>query len=305
MSALVCEAAQFRFGGAWGHRKRGLPPLLLPPGPAASVHAHDLRGEPADQLDEVARQVRHSDPRLALVSEAHGDVFERVVDLMPDLRVLHLGPHPRFDDFARLPFTTKAELAADQAEHPPYGTALTFPPDRYCRLHQTSGTSTGRPLRWLDTPESWESLLRCWRISFPFMGLTTRDKVFFPFSFGPFLGFWSAFEAATRAGFLCIPGGGMTSTARLRFLVKVPSVVLANLVLGDNVFPEFIQEACVPEKLADALAGLLEDTPDRCRQLAGLARIPERLRLAGGSPSEAAAEIVLRLAQEGRPTSRP
>ncbi|MBA4064360.1 MAG: CoF synthetase [Isosphaera sp.] len=124
------------------------------------------------------------------------------------------------DDFDRLPFTTKAELAADQAEHPPYGSALTYPPDRYCRLHQTSGTSTGRPLRWLDTPESWDDLLRCWRVSFPFMGLTTRDKVFFPFSFGPFLGFWTAFEAATRAGHLCIPGGGMTSTARLRYLVE-------------------------------------------------------------------------------------
>jgi phenylacetate-CoA ligase len=52
------------------------------------------------------------------------------------------------------------------------------------------------------------------------MGLTTRDKVFFPFSFGPFLGFWTAFEAATRAGYLCVPGGGMTSTARLRFLIE-------------------------------------------------------------------------------------
>jgi phenylacetate-CoA ligase len=123
-------------------------------------------------------------------------------------------------DFARLPATNKAELAADQNEHPLYGSALTFPLERYCRLHQTSGTSTGQPLRWLDTPESWEWLLGCWRVSFPFMGLTPRDKLFFPFSFGPFLGFWSAFEAATRAGFLCIPGGGMTSTARLRFLVE-------------------------------------------------------------------------------------
>jgi phenylacetate-CoA ligase len=124
------------------------------------------------------------------------------------------------DDFARLPFTTKAELAADQDEYPPYGSALTFPVEKYCRLHQTSGTSTGSPLRWLDTPDSWEWLLDCWRVSFPFMGLTPRDKVYFPFSFGPFLGFWTAFEAATRAGFLCIPGGGMTSTARLRFLLE-------------------------------------------------------------------------------------
>ncbi len=102
----------------------------------------------------------------------------------------------------------------------PTARALTFPLERYCRLHQTSGTSTGHPLRWLDTPESWEWLLGCWRVSFPFMGLTARDQIFFPFSFGPFLGFWTAFEAATRAGFLCIPGGGMTSTARLRFLLE-------------------------------------------------------------------------------------
>ncbi len=124
------------------------------------------------------------------------------------------------EDVARLPFTTKAELAADQIEHSPYGSNLTFPLECYCRLHQTSGTSTGRPLRWLDTPASWEWLLGCWRASFQLLGLTHRDKVFFPFSFGPFLGFWTAFEAATRSGYLCIPGGGMSSTARLRFLVE-------------------------------------------------------------------------------------
>lgn len=125
-----------------------------------------------------------------------------------------------YDEFAGLPFTTKAELAANQAEHGPYGSALTFPLEEYCRLHQTSGTSTGQPLRWLDTPSSWEWLLGCWRVSFPFMDLTSRDRMFFPFSFGPFLGFWSAFEAATHAGYLCIPAGGMTSTARLRFLLE-------------------------------------------------------------------------------------
>lgn len=130
------------------------------------------------------------------------------------------------DDLARLPFTTKPELAADQAEHPPYGSALTHPQDRYCRLHQTSGTSTGRPLRWLDCPVSWEWLLHCWRVSFPVMGLTPRDRAFFPFSFGPFLGFWSAFEAASRHGCLCLAGGGMTSTARLSFLVEHRATVV-------------------------------------------------------------------------------
>jgi phenylacetate-CoA ligase len=129
-------------------------------------------------------------------------------------------------DLARLPFTTKADLAADQAEHPPYGSNLSFPPDRYSRLHQTSGTSTGRPLRWLDTPESWEAVLRCWQVSFPLMGLAPQDRVFFPFSFGPFIGFWSAFEAASRFGALVLPGGGMPSTARLRFLVEHEATVV-------------------------------------------------------------------------------
>ena len=46
---------------------------------------------------------------------------------------------------ADFPFTTKAELVADQAEHPPYGTVLTRPLHEFTRLHQTSGTTTGRP----------------------------------------------------------------------------------------------------------------------------------------------------------------
>lgn len=124
------------------------------------------------------------------------------------------------DEFAKLPFTTKAELATDQAACPPYGTNLTYPVERYSRLHQTSGTSTGQPLRWLDTPESWEWVQNCWKVSFPFMGLSPRDRVFFPFSFGPFIGFWSSFEAAARWGALVVAGGGMTSTARLHYLTE-------------------------------------------------------------------------------------
>ncbi len=81
--------------------------------------------------------------------------------------------------------------------------------------------------------------------------------------------------------------------ARLRFLVKVPSVVLANLVLGENSFPELLQEDCTGEKLGGALLPLLANTAERARQLEALARIPKRLELAQGTPSEAAAEIVL------------
>jgi len=130
------------------------------------------------------------------------------------------------DDFAALPFTTKAELAADQQQNPPYGTNLTFPLARYCRFHQTSGTSTGTPLRWLDTAESWEWIVGCWRSYFTLIGLTPGERLFFPFSFGPFLGFWSAFDAAARSGYLCIPGGGMSSAARLRCVIEHQCSVL-------------------------------------------------------------------------------
>ncbi|WP_045837787.1 lipid-A-disaccharide synthase [Hyphomicrobium sp. 99] len=81
--------------------------------------------------------------------------------------------------------------------------------------------------------------------------------------------------------------------ANLRFLLKVPSVVLANLVIGKNVYPEYLQEACTAENLANAIAPLLSDTVARSAQLAGLSLAPEKLRLAASSPSEAAAAVVL------------
>jgi phenylacetate-CoA ligase len=129
------------------------------------------------------------------------------------------------ENFVRLPLTTKDELLADQAEHPPYGEVHTYPPWHYCRLHQTSGTS-GRPLRWLDTPESWSRLLDIWAALFRIAGISPDDRLFFAFSFGPFLGFWTAFEAAARLGCLCLPGGGMSSSARLRFLVDNQATVV-------------------------------------------------------------------------------
>jgi phenylacetate-CoA ligase len=125
-----------------------------------------------------------------------------------------------------LPFTTKAELAADQLEHAPYGSNLTYPLARYCRMHQTSGTASGRPLRWLDTPESWDWLLGCWTAIYVRLDLRPEDVFFFPFSFGPFLGFWTAFEAAARAGYLVLPGGGLSSTARLQFLLEHRATVI-------------------------------------------------------------------------------
>ncbi len=120
-------------------------------------------------------------------------------------------------DLQKIPLTTKAEILADQAARPPYGTNLTYDVAGYSRLHQTSGT-TGTPLRWLDTPASWVWILQTWRQLFGLMGLRRDDRLFFPFSFGPFLGFWAGFEGANRLGNLCIAAGGMSSQARLNLL---------------------------------------------------------------------------------------
>ena len=103
------------------------------------------------------------------------------------------------DDYRLLPFTTKAELSADQMAYPPYGSNVTFPPDHYIRVHQTSGT-TGEPLNWLDTAESWDWFARCWTYVYRGAGVTANDRLFFAFSFGPFIGFWSGHEGARLMG---------------------------------------------------------------------------------------------------------
>jgi phenylacetate-CoA ligase len=61
-------------------------------------------------------------------------------------------------------------------------------------------------------------MLDCWDYMFAATGVTSRDRVLAAFSFGPFLGFWTAYESAHRMGCLCFPGGGMSSEARLRML---------------------------------------------------------------------------------------
>ena len=132
-----------------------------------------------------------------------------------------------WDDFERLPLTTKSELLADQASHPPFGTNLTFPVDRYVRLHQTSGSSGDQPLRWLDTAESWDWWLRIWTDHvYRAAGVTASDRVFLAFSFGPFVGFWSAFGGAERLGALCMSGGAMTSEQRVRNMLDLGATVL-------------------------------------------------------------------------------
>ena len=130
-----------------------------------------------------------------------------------------------FEEFAQLPFTTKQELVADQEAHPPYGTNLGYPLTEYVRLHQTSGT-TGRPYKQLDTLESWDWWAECWTSVYSAADVSRDDIVFLAFGFGPFIGFWSAYEGAKRLGALTVPGGGMDSAQRLQAIQDVGATVL-------------------------------------------------------------------------------
>ncbi len=129
------------------------------------------------------------------------------------------------DFSARVPFTHKPELVSDQAQHPPYGSNLTEPIERYTHFCQTSGT-TGRPMVWLDTEESWAWMLGNWAAIYRAAGLTPGERIYFAFSFGPFLGFWTAFEAAGKCGYLGIPGGGLASGGRLHAMIHHRATVL-------------------------------------------------------------------------------
>ena len=106
--------------------------------------------------------------------------------------------------------------------------------------------------------------------------------------------------ALARAPFVVAYRVDALLAALLRRMATAKSAVLPNLVLGENAFPEFLQEAATPERLAAAIDELLRDGTARTGQLAALARVPELMRLPSGSPSDAAAAIVLDYATRAR-----
>lgn len=128
-------------------------------------------------------------------------------------------------DLALLPFTTKRDLVTDQEIHPLFGSNLTYPLSDYIRLHQTSGT-TGHPLKVLDTRESWDWWADCWADVYQAATVGPGDIVFLAFGFGPFIGFWSAYEGTKKLGALSVPGGGMDSLQRLRTIQEIGATVL-------------------------------------------------------------------------------
>lgn len=130
------------------------------------------------------------------------------------------------EHLSRLPLTTKHELMSDQELNGPFGNNLTYPIDSYSRFHQTSGT-TGVPLKVPDTADGWSWWGRCWGHVLAGAGLTSSDRLFMAFSFGPFVGFWAAVEGARQIGAMMIPGGGKDSLQRLELMRDAGATALA------------------------------------------------------------------------------
>ena len=171
--------------------------------------------------DRERRDAQRRRLRAMLTEVLAGDRFYQRKLLAAGVR----SADDALDRWSEIPFTTKDELVADQAEHPPYGTNLTYPLERYVRVHQTSGT-TGRPLRILDTADSWRWWTDIWSLIYRAAGVTAADRIFFCFSFGPFIGFWSAFAGAERIGALCISGGAQSTSERIAGIVATDATVL-------------------------------------------------------------------------------
>jgi len=127
------------------------------------------------------------------------------------------------EELQSLPLTIKDELqpGSDDA----FAANRTYDLEAYTRFHETSGTH-GRPLAVLDTADDWQWWLGCWQFVLDAARMTPNDRAMLAFSFGPFIGFWSAFDAIVARGAMAIPGGGMGSLARIELLRKSGATAL-------------------------------------------------------------------------------
>lgn len=168
-----------------------------------------------ETLDPKQLRELQNDRLRGLVKELATNRFYQEKSLAAGIELERIE---QVDQLYHLPFTTKTELVKQQSERPPYGKLLTYPTSRYRYFHQTSGT-TGRPLRWLDTQESWEWWTRSWGYVYRGAGVGEGDIVFCAFSFGPYISHWTAIAGAWHVGAMCISGGGMNSEQRLQTLL--------------------------------------------------------------------------------------
>ena len=184
---------------------------------------HDLTGGLPDMTTFEERERLRSLPRDLLAQHQLGRL-NRLLARLREENVFYREklagvalPLASLNELARLPLTTKDELIPCTPEEGNLARNRTFPVERYVRCHQTSGTR-GRPLVVLDTPVDWQHWIATWHYVLDVAEIGPADRVMMAFSFGPFIGFWSAFDAVSARGAMAIPGGGLSTAARLAMI---------------------------------------------------------------------------------------
>ena len=174
------------------------------------------RSEALEPAARAALQLSKLNDMLAAILPANKFYAEQLSGLRLPLSSL--------EELQEAPLTSKSQLVAEGGKH--QGPAnLTWPLDHYVHYHQTSGTH-GRPLPVYDTAEDWTWWVNCWQYVLDAAEVTSSDRALLAFSFGPFIGFWSAHDALTARGALAIPGGGMNTLARIDLIERVGATVL-------------------------------------------------------------------------------
>lgn len=132
-------------------------------------------------------------------------------------------------EWASMPMSQKSDwLGSDPsgvAVHHTFASEPYQSDSAYRRYHRTSGTR-GRPMVILDTQQDWDWWIETWQYVLDACGIKPSDRILMAFSFGPFIGFWSAHDACLSRGCMVIPSGGMSTAARIDMILAAQPTVL-------------------------------------------------------------------------------
>ena len=174
----------------------------------------DIEGYSQEQL---------ADHQLARLNKLIDEILPENQFYAQHLRDLK-RPVSSLDQLSEIPYTYKDQLS-EVDNQLGFAANLTYPFQEYCRFHRTSGTR-GKPLIVLDTQEDWQWWIDTWQFVLDSADVTPKDRVVMAFSFGPFIGFWSAFDSTVARGALVAPTGGMTSLARLEIIRSTKATLI-------------------------------------------------------------------------------
>jgi lipid-A-disaccharide synthase len=220
-------------------------------------------------------------------------LIERIAELRPnaeevlrrraDPPVVLVLPGSRAGEIRHLLGTFGAAIEQIAARSGPMELVLPTVPHLAAQVREAVAGWTVAPRVVVDPAEKWAAFRRA-RAALAASGTVTLEL--------------ALAGIPTVAAYRMSPVEAFIVLKLVRLLSRLPSVILANLVLSENVIPEFLQSGCTPERLAEALLPLLADTPQRQRQIAAFGRLDAIMAIGSEAPSDKAAAIVLDVAQQ-------